>query len=83
MKENRLTDTTAAIQIIGNNALDIQQPSKQDYKQLLRKKILIGSCYLKLAQTPEKLDKLMTDLDNYLTRPSDRVLFDLPCNDLG
>ncbi len=53
-------------------------PAKQDYKQLLRKKILIGSCYLKQADVPECWAKLIADLDAYLKRDSDRLLFDLP-----
>lgn len=53
-------------------------PTKQDYKTLLRKKILIGSCYLKQAKTPERLAALKADLNDYLKRDSDRALFDLP-----
>ena len=54
------------------------ESKKQDYKTLLRKKILIGSCYLKQAKTPERLAALKADLNDYLKRASDRALFDLP-----
>ena len=77
---------TQLIESVGNLGLNASQEGaaenieakKQDYKTLLRKKILIGSCYLKQAKTPERLAALKADLNDYLKRASDRALFDLP-----
>lgn len=47
-------------------------------KQDMRRKILIGAYYLDQAkQNPETLNAIKTGLSDYLTRNSDRQLFDL------
>ena len=46
-------------------------------KKDTRKKILIGSYYLDYAIKENKWDDLKSIMDKYLTRNSDRVLFDL------
>ena len=88
MAENNMTtiQQTQTTGLVGNPELKASQEGtaealaakKQDYKTLLRKKILIGSCYLKQAKTPERLAALKADLNDYLKRASDRALFDLP-----
>ena len=46
-------------------------------KQDTRKKILIGSYYLEQANKNNSFDDIKTIMDKYLTRNSDRKLFDL------
>lgn len=46
-------------------------------KKETRKKILLGSYYLDEALKENKIDHVKTIMDKYLTRNSDRVLFDL------
>ncbi|MBY0580691.1 MAG: hypothetical protein K2P53_03290 [Rickettsiales bacterium] len=43
-----------------------------------RRKILIGSYYLEHANKNNSFDSVVKLMDNYLTRDSDRILFDLP-----
>lgn len=50
----------------------------QQRKQDTRRKILVGSYYLDQAQKNHQLDELKNIMDGYLTRNSDRKLFDLP-----
>ena len=46
-----------------------------------RRKILIGSMYLdNIKENGENKNKLLTALDNYLTRDDDSALFDLPAS---
>lgn len=46
-----------------------------------RRKILIGSMYLdNIKENGENKNRLLTALDNYLTRDDDRALFDLPAS---
>lgn len=42
-----------------------------------RKKILVGSYYLDQAKENNQLGEIKKLMDKYLTRPSDRKLFDL------
>jgi large subunit ribosomal protein L7/L12 len=46
-------------------------------KQDTRRKILVGSYYLDKAVTEKKMDELKKIMDVFLTRDSDRKLFDL------
>jgi hypothetical protein len=48
-----------------------------DRKQDTRRKILIGSFYLDKAVQENKFDELKKLMNGYLTRDSDRKLFDL------
>ncbi len=47
-------------------------------KQDTRRKILIGSYYLDQAIKENKFDAIKKLMDDYLTRDSDRKLFELP-----
>ncbi len=47
-------------------------------KQDTRRKILIGSYYFDKAQKENNLQEIKKLMDGYLTRHSDRKLFDLP-----
>lgn len=51
---------------------------EQERKKETRRKILVGAYYLDKARvSSENFDKLKQDMDEYLTRNSDRALFDL------
>ena len=52
--------------------------SNRNRKQDTRRKILVGSFYLDYVAKLNKMDELKQKLDGFLTRDSDRVLFDLP-----
>lgn len=47
-------------------------------KQATRRKILVGAYYLDQIQQPSEWEVLKAHLASYLTRASDRALFDLP-----
>jgi hypothetical protein len=47
-------------------------------KQDLRRKILLGAYFLEQAEKEGSVKELYQKLDGFLTRNSDRVLFDLP-----
>ncbi|MBS0287992.1 MAG: hypothetical protein JSR17_11885 [Proteobacteria bacterium] len=47
-------------------------------KQETRRKILVGSYFLDKAYKENKFDDIKKLMDDYLTRHSDRKLFDLP-----
>ena len=47
-------------------------------KKDTRRKILVGSYYLEQAAKRQTWDELRTAMDNFLTRDSDRKLFELP-----
>ena len=52
--------------------------NKQERANDTRRKILIGSCMLKLTESDQEAYKrLMTQLDKYLTEQRDRALFGL------
>lgn len=46
-------------------------------RQDLRRKILIGACYLEQAEQTGKYQQLVEQMNLFLTRPSDRKLFGL------
>lgn len=51
---------------------------EQQRKDDTRKKILIGACMLKITEeNQENHDRLMRQLDSFLTSNRDRVLFNL------
>lgn len=47
-------------------------------KKDTRRKILVGSYFIDKARDEKTWDALQSAMDNYLTRPTDRTLFDLP-----
>lgn len=47
-------------------------------KRNARRKILIGAYYLDMAQKEDKYEQLVKRMDEFLTRNSDRKLFNLP-----
>lgn len=47
-----------------------------DRKEETRRKILVGSYYLDLARKEGRMAQLQEIMENYLTRPSDKKLFD-------
>jgi hypothetical protein len=49
----------------------------KDRKEDTRRKILVGSYYLDMAQKEGKWEQLVSRMDKYLTRNSDRKLFGL------
>lgn len=49
-------------------------------KQDARRKILVGAYYLDMAQKEGKQEQLIKRMDEFLTRDSDRKLFNLPEN---
>lgn len=50
----------------------------RERKRDTRRKILIGAYYLDQARANHEFDNMVKIMDQYLTRESDRVLFDLP-----
>ncbi len=64
-----------------NLARRIQQvqarAEKLERKKDTRRKILVGSYYLSLANTPEKMEQLKKLLGDFLKRDTDRALFEL------
>lgn len=49
----------------------------KERKDNTRRKILVGSYYLDLASKNDSFSDIKSLMDNYLTRDSDRSLFDL------
>ena len=43
-----------------------------------RRKILVGSYYLNMAEVENNMPELVQKMDGFLSRPSDRALFNLP-----
>ena len=50
----------------------------REKKRDTRRKILVGAYYLDKAITDDRFDEITRLMDGYLTRQSDRELFDLP-----
>lgn len=50
---------------------------EQERKDDTRRKILLGSYLLKKMQNNENKEKILADLDKYLTENRDRILFGL------
>ena len=55
--------------------------STRERKRDTRRKILVGSFYLDYVEKNNRMDELKQKLDGFLTRNSDRMLFDLPLLD--
>jgi phage-related minor tail protein len=53
---------------------------EQERKDDTRRKILLGSYLLKKMQNDENKEKILADLDKYLTENRDRILFGLDEN---
>ncbi len=66
-------------QVLREIQLIREMESTQRKKEETRRKILAGSWLLKeIEEGRFPLEKFMNGLDEYLTRPSDRAIFDLP-----
>ena len=63
-----------------NARIRLMQNKEQskERKDNTRRKILIGSYYLEQANKNNYFDSIVKLTDSYLTRDSDRMLFDLP-----
>ena len=63
-----------------NARIKLMQNREQskERKDNTRRKILIGSYYLEQANKNNSFDSVVKLMDSYLTRDSDRLLFDLP-----
>ena len=71
LKEKR-EQLSARIQLMEN------REKHKDRKKDTRKKILLGSYYLDIAEKNGTFVEVKKIMDNYLTREADRILFDLP-----
>ena len=62
-----------------NDRIRLMQNKEQskERKDNTRRKILIGSYYLENANKNNSFDSVVKLMDSYLTRDSDRMLFDL------
>lgn len=58
-------------------AREKKRQSEQQRKNDTRRKILLGSYLLKKMQNDENKEKILADLDKYLTENRDRILFGL------
>lgn len=58
-------------------ALEAAERSREK-KRDTRRKILIGAYYLDQAHQTNRFNEIVDIMDRYLTRESDRALFDLP-----
>lgn len=58
-------------------ALETSRERKRD----TRRKILVGAYYLDKAKEDGSMDKINKIMNDYLTRKSDRILFDLTIED--
>ena len=58
-------------------ALEAAETSRER-KRETRRKILVGAYYVDKMRAENKFDDLVSLMDGYLTRDSDRVLFNLP-----
>jgi len=66
-------------QIIKNRILQAEARHKTtEKKRDTRRKILLGAYYLDKFRQEGNLDSIKPQLDQFLKRNSDRVLFDLP-----
>lgn len=75
-QQERLKQLKAKKQLIENRERAKQK--EQERKEDTRRKILIGSCMLKLTENDDQANaKLLAQLDRYLTEDRDRKLFNL------
>ena len=61
-------------------ALEASEFSRER-KRETRRKILVGAYYLDKMRSENKFNELVSLMDSYLSRDSDRVLFNLPPNE--
>ena len=61
-------------------ALEASEFSRER-KRETRRKILVGAYYLDKMRADNKFNELVSLMDSYLSRDSDRVLFNLPPNE--
>lgn len=61
-------------------ALEASEFSRER-KRETRRKILVGAYYLDKMRADNKFNELVSFMDSYLSRDSDRVLFNLPPNE--
>ena len=64
-------------------AIEARERSKQkeqERKDDTRRKILLGSYLIKKMQNEANKEKILAELNEYLTEDRDRQLFDLPLN---
>jgi large subunit ribosomal protein L7/L12 len=64
--------------IIARIRLAQNREKSKERKDNARRKILIGSYYLEQANKNNSFDSVVKLMNSYLTRDSDRMLFDLP-----
>ncbi|MEG1235191.1 MAG: mobilization protein [Acinetobacter sp.] len=63
-------------------AIEAREKNKnkeQQRKDDTRRKILLGSYLIKKMQNEANKEKILAELNEYLTENRDRQLFDLPC----
>ena len=64
--------------IIARIRLAQNREKSKERKDNTRRKILIGSYYLEKSNKNNSFDSVVKLMNSYLTRDSDRMLFDLP-----
>ena len=79
MKSNRLETLNKKIEQLEAQKSSVIAKLKAKAKEKdTRKKILVGSYFLKKAEKEGSMDELIKKMDNFLTRKNDRLLFNLP-----
>ena len=73
-KLKQLKAQKQAIEARGKN-----KNKEQQRKDDTRRKILLGSYLIKKMQNEANKEKILAELNEYLTENRDRQLFDLPC----
>lgn len=77
--KERLEKLKKQKEVLNTRIQQIESRAKQKERKLdTRKKILVGSYYLDEAIKNNKMAEIKTIMDKFLTRDSDRKLFDLP-----
>ena len=79
MKNNKLLDKLKEQQEkLKARIINIENREKtQERKRDTRRKILIGSYYLEKARENNSMEEIKSLMDTFLTRNSDRILFNL------
>ena len=75
-QEERLKQLKAQKQ--AKDAREKKKQSEQHRKEDTRRKILLGSYLLKKMENEVNKEKILAELNDYLTENRDRQLFDLP-----
>ena len=55
--------------------------SSRERKRETRRKILVGAYYLDKMRSDNQFDALVSLMDDYLSRDTDRILFNLPLHE--